>query len=111
MSTKSEALALLRTLESGSIEELRDIGSLHINHDDDCELCEYLADEHEDGADAALLSMARNPNCPDELLLELAEFAATAPGEFGLLCEVIRDNPNVSEETLSVVEEADPEEE
>lgn len=110
MSLKKESQALLKALESGSAENLGEIGSLHINHDDECELCEYLADEHEEGADAALLAIARNPNCPDELLLELAEFAATSPGEFGFLCDLIRENPNVSDGTLSVVDEADPDE-
>ena len=110
MEIEVEAKVLLALLETGTGKELTEAATQHIAHEDECEVCEYLADEHEDGEDAALFAIARNPNAPDEVLLQLAKFAAQAPGEFGLLCDLIRENPNVSDETLVEVELADPEE-
>lgn len=109
MSVKKLAEELLEALEFGEKRELMKLAYKHINHEDDCEICSYLADEHEEGDDAALNAIARNPNTPDEILMELADIAFAAPGAFGLLCDLIRVNPNASAETLSRVDEADEE--
>lgn len=109
MGIETKAQKLLDVLELGSESDVLKVAFKHISHEDDCDICDYFADEHEEGEDAALNAMARNENTPDSVLRALADVAFSAPDAFGFLCDLIRENPNASEETLAQVDLADPE--
>lgn len=90
-------------------QDLMEITKTHFTDEVDiCPICSYLADHHPEGSDAIPRALARNPKTPDEALFVLATMASTDPGGWPLLCDLIRENPNVSERTLSVVADADP---
>jgi hypothetical protein len=93
------ALYLLEQLSNQNGETLNGIATLHLDEVDQCDLCEYLADEHEDGLEAVHRAIARNPNASDALLKELVDIAASYPGDWGLLLELVQNHPNASEET------------
>jgi hypothetical protein len=93
------ALYLLEQLSNQNGETLNALATLHLDEVDQCELCEYFADEHEDNLEAVHRAIARNPNASDALLRKLVDLAAGYPGDFGLLLELVQNNPNASEET------------
>jgi hypothetical protein len=58
---------------------------------------------------SAAISIAKNPQTPEEALFELATRFTQDTRGWESLGDLIRKNPNVSERTLSVVADAYPE--
>jgi hypothetical protein len=111
LSAPEDSESILEKIGSSnsSPKELMEITTTHIVDEVDvCPICAFLSDEHPEGSDAIPRALARNPNTPDEALYELAKLASYDPGGWITLCDLIRENPNVSDRTLAVVAVADP---
>lgn len=103
--TESKAIDLLDSLESGSRAELSVLFKLHAWSRDECDLCEWLADHHEQSEEALFIAAARNDACPDSILREMIEHFASAPGAWVEVCDWILQNPNCSRKTRALVED------